>query len=147
VASSDVLILSNCGYRCCFSTYIKLFVSTYSLTKTNIMQSIIGDLNTYKIFKLYSQILFRFFFECLLAPWSAEIVRFSLVLGFVQCRILIDFHLANRIYGQKRLPPFNCCSTVDNVNFFGLLVFDIYLFHYLMFLACRYYVVPAKKES
>jgi len=48
VASSSELILSNCGYRCCFSIYLKLFVSAYSLTKNNIMQSIQGKLNTYR---------------------------------------------------------------------------------------------------
>jgi len=48
VASSSELISSNCGYRCCFSTCHKLFVGVHSLTKTNIMQSIQGELNTYK---------------------------------------------------------------------------------------------------
>ena len=47
VASSSELILSNCGYRCCFSTFHKLFFGVHSLTKTNIKQSIQGELNTY----------------------------------------------------------------------------------------------------
>ena len=47
VASSGELISSNCSSRCCFPTCRKLFVGLHSLTKTNIMLSIRGELNTY----------------------------------------------------------------------------------------------------
>ncbi|GEM_PF-1919785 len=47
VASSSELISSNCGDRCCSSTCHKTFVDVNSVTKTSIMQSIQGELNTY----------------------------------------------------------------------------------------------------
>jgi len=51
VASSGELISSNCGDSCCFSTFHNLFVGVNSVTKTNIMQSILGELNTYEYTK------------------------------------------------------------------------------------------------
>ena len=114
VASSGELISSNCGSRCCFPTCRKLFVGLHSLTKTNIMLSIRGELNTYDLFKWpaptaathYYPVLYPSYLEPLVTLSALIDVGLDIDRGRIQVGVARGYHVEGLAVLNAAVRPF-----------------------------------------